>query len=216
MDGGKPTGATGDQEKERRELTRRDFTRLGAVAGGLAWTAPKITTVRFAQKIVGSHVTSTTTTTQPTETSTSTTTTTGTTSTTTSTSTTSTTLGPTGSTESTSTTQGPPGQHHRADDEHRTARHRSRQHRQQHHHVLADHDLECADPDHHGAAKRPAPAACSRRPATSEHSPSPAPTPSTSRSSARPRWSRGACCTRSAGAREEDTDLDLDDTAPPV
>jgi len=108
MDGGKPTGATGDQEKVRRELTRRDFTRLGAVAGGLAWTAPKITTVRFAQKIVGSHVPNTTTTTETTASSTSTTTTTGTTSTTTSTSTTSTTLGPTGSSESTSTT-GPPG-----------------------------------------------------------------------------------------------------------
>ena len=131
MDGGKPTGATGDQEKERRELTRRDFTRLGAVAGGLAWTAPKITTVRFAQKVVGSHVPNTTTTTE-TEPSTSTSTTT------------------TTSPDDDHLDHARPDRQHRAhdhdaapghhDNQHRAARHGSREHDEHVQHVHDEHE----------------------------------------------------------------------------
>lgn len=84
------------------QLTRRDFARFGAVAGAVVWTAPRITTINFAQKIVGSggnpHGGSTTTSTSPPDTESS-----SSTSTSTSTSTTSTTEHTEGSTVSTST-----------------------------------------------------------------------------------------------------------------
>jgi hypothetical protein len=79
-------------------MSRRDFTRLTAVAGGLVWATPKLSTIRFADKIVGSHVPTTTTTEEPpppTTTSTKTTTTTA------PTTTTSTTIGQQGSTTTT-------------------------------------------------------------------------------------------------------------------
>jgi hypothetical protein len=113
MAGGRLEGASAQDAQSPRQLTRRDFTRLGAVAGGVIWTAPRITSIRFAQKVVGSHVPTTTSTTEGTVPTSSTTTTNTTTSTTTSTTgpstTTSTTVGPTtttslgstGSTEST-------------------------------------------------------------------------------------------------------------------
>jgi LPXTG-motif cell wall-anchored protein len=73
MAGGKLEGASAHDAPAPRQLTRRDFTRFGAVAGGIAWTAPKVTSIRFADKLVGSHVPRTTTTPEPTNPTTSTT-----------------------------------------------------------------------------------------------------------------------------------------------
>jgi hypothetical protein len=54
MAGGMREDATESNPSAPRQLTRRDFTRLSAVAGGVVWAAPQVSTIRFAQQIVGS------------------------------------------------------------------------------------------------------------------------------------------------------------------
>jgi hypothetical protein len=102
MTGGDLQGS-GDHGEAPR-LSRRDFTRLGAFAGGVVWGAPKVTSIQFANRAIGTPGGPTTT--PPTDPPPTTTTSPGSTSTTTTTSSTTTTTTPDSTTSTTINNQG--------------------------------------------------------------------------------------------------------------